>query len=117
MCVPTCVHTYIRTHTHTHTRTHTHKHTRTHAHTLKHARTQICKHTPPLIESGKRDEEDTAGLLAMAPKRVGCFPFLPTTEIDSYRERSESDRQRERVSERTSFREIELEREQVLERE
>ena len=39
----------------------------------------------PLTESGKRVEEDTAGLLAIASKRVS--PFLSTTESDSYRDR------------------------------
>ena len=39
----------------------------------------------PLTESGKRVEEDTAGLLAMVSKRVS--PFLPTTESVSYTER------------------------------
>ena len=56
----------------------------------------------------------------MASKRVGFSPFLPTTESDSYIER-EIVRMRqtksERKSERTCFREIDLERYQVSERE
>ena len=38
-------------------------------------------------QSGKREQKDTAGLLAMASKRVRCSPFLPTMESDSYSER------------------------------
>ena len=48
-------------------------------------------------------------LLAIASKRVGCSPFLPTTESDSDRER-DSQTMTDRVSEKTSFRKIELER-------
>ena len=82
--------------------------------------TSLAGHSP-LTESGKRNKEDMAGLLAMVSKRVWCSPFLPTTESDRYSERerereSESDIQRESVSERTSFREIEIEREQISER-
>ena len=66
----------------------------------------------------------------MTSKRVGCSPFLPTTESDSYIERereSESDIQRERERERenklprekdsetASFREIERERQREIE--
>ena len=61
-----------------------------------------------------------AGLLAMALKRDGCSPFLPTTESFCYRERDSQkakDKERESVSERTSFRVIELERVQASERE
>ena len=64
----------------------------------------------PLTVCGKRSLEDTPGFLAMASKRVWCSPFIPTTKSDSYSER-ENQKVTESVSERTSFREREIERE------
>ena len=49
-----------------------------------------------------------AGLPAMASKRVGCSPFLPTTESDSYRE---SESQKATDKERERKRENKLQRE------
>ena len=50
----------------------------------------------PLTESGKVRLVRYGWLLAMASKRVGCFPFLPTTESDSYMERIVRKRQTKR---------------------
>ena len=53
----------------------------------------------PLTESGKRDLEETAGLLALASKRIRCSP---TTESDSYGERDSqkaTDKERDRERE------------------
>ena len=41
----------------------------------------------PQTESGKASIVRYGSLLAMASKRVGCSPFLPTTESDRYKER------------------------------
>ena len=73
----------------------------------------------PLTESGKARLVRYGWLLAMASKRVGCSPFLPTMERDSYIERDsqKATDKREIMSERTFFREIEIERDQVSERE
>ena len=51
----------------------------------------------------------------MASKRVGCSPFLPTTESDSYRERA-SFRERESVRELQTQRERDRERERERDR-
>ena len=67
----------------------------------------------PLTESGKARLVRYGWLLAMASKRVGCSPFLPTMESDIYIERDsqKTTDKREIMRERTCFREIELERE------
>ena len=54
--------------------------------TMREDSTSLAGETP-LTESGKRVLKDKAGLLAMASKRVRCYPSLPTTESDSYGER------------------------------
>ena len=73
----------------------------------------------PLTESGKARLVRYGWLLAMVSKRVGCSPFLPTMESDSYIERDsqKATDKREIMSERTCFRDIEIERDQVSERE
>ena len=66
----------------------------------------------PLTENGKARLVRYGWLLAMASKRVGCSPFLPTMESDSYIERDiqKATDKREIMSKRTCFREIEIER-------
>ena len=69
----------------------------------------------PLTESVKERLVRYGWLLALASKCVGCSPFLPTMESDSYIERysQKATDKREIMSERSCFREIELERDQV----
>ena len=62
----------------------------------------------PLTESGKERLVTYGWLLAMASKHVGCSPFLPTTENDSYIERD---------SQKATDKERENERENMLQRE
>ena len=64
----------------------------------------------PLTESGKARLLRYGSLLAMASKRVGCSPFLPTTESDSYIER---DSQKETDIERDNERENMLQRDRA----
>ena len=74
----------------------------------------------PLTEYRKERLVRYGWLLEMASKRVGCSPFLPTNESHSFIERDtqkETDKERERMSERTCFKKIELKRVQVSERE
>ena len=61
----------------------------------------------PLTESGKARLVRYSSLLAMASKRVGCSPFLPTTESDSSIERD---------SQKATDKERENERENMLQR-
>ena len=61
----------------------------------------------PLTESGKARLVRYGWLLAMASKRVGCSTFLPTTESDSYIERD---------SQKSTDKERENERENMLQR-
>ena len=70
-----------------------------------------------MTESGRERLKRYGWLLAMASKCVGCSPFLPTTESIEKDSQKATDKERERMSERTCFREIELERDQVSERE
>ena len=64
----------------------------------------------PLTESGRGRLVRYSWLLAMASKRVGCSPFLPTTESDSYIER---DRQKGTDKERENERENMLQRDRA----
>ena len=58
----------------------------------------------PLTESGKARLVRYVWLLAIASKRVGCSPFLPTMESDSYIERvSQKATDKERVNERENM--------------
>ena len=61
----------------------------------------------PLTESGKARLVRYGWLLAMASKRVGCSPVLPTTESDCYIERD---------SQKATDKERENERENMLQR-
>ena len=80
--------------------------------------TRLDRETP-LTESGKARLVRYGWLLEMTSKCVGCSPFLPTMESDIYIERDSQKMKdkREIMSERTCFREIELERDQVSESE
>ena len=49
----------------------------------------------PLTESGKARLVRYGSLLAMASKRVGCSPFLPTTESIERDSQKETDKERE----------------------
>ena len=60
-----------------------------------------------LTDSGKARLVRYGWLVEMASKRVGCSPFLPTTESNSYIERD---------SQTTTDKERENERENILQR-
>ena len=64
----------------------------------------------PLTESGKARLVRYGWLQAMALKRVGCSPFLPTTESDSYIAR---DSHKATDKERENEREKKLQRDRV----